>query len=273
MKIDLDRILRDRIGGWKGRLVPRALTRMLEGVVRQERLNELLEYCHPAEGADFAARLYKALRIRINVQGWENVPKEGRFVFASNHPLGGLDGIGLINVLGHIYGDHQLRFIVNDMLLAVEPLRCVFLPVNKYGRQAREAARAIREAYESDMQIALFPAGLVSRLDDKGRIRDLEWQKSFVQKAAETGRDIIPVRFEGLNSMRFYKTARWRKRLGLKVNLEQTMLPGELCEAHDKTFTVTFMPAVTNAELLRRMEEGETAAQIAAGLRLLSNPE
>ena len=30
----------------------------------------------------------------------ENIPTEGRYIFASNHPLGGLDGICLSAVIG-----------------------------------------------------------------------------------------------------------------------------------------------------------------------------
>lgn len=71
------------------------------------------------------------------MHGLENIPAEGRFIFASNHPLGGLDGMGLIKILGGIYGDERLKFLVNDMLMNIEPLRPVFLPVNKYGSQGQ----------------------------------------------------------------------------------------------------------------------------------------
>lgn len=240
---------------------------MLEAVVHQDTLNDLLAYAAPSTGSEFAAKIFKRLRIRMDVEGWQNVPPRGRFVFASNHPLGGLDGIGIINVLGRIYGDDQFRFIVNDMLMAVEPLRSVFLPVNKYGSQARSSALAIQNAYESDMQIAIFPAGLVSRLQDDGSVRDLDWQKSFVQKAFETGRSIIPIRFEALNRPRFYKTARLRKKLGIGINIEQALLPGELCAACDKTFKLTFLPPVTHAEISRRLSSGESAPSIAASIK------
>ena len=174
------------------------------------------------------------------MEGIENIPLHRPVTFASNHPLGGLDGITLIKVLGDLFTDEKVRFLVNDMLMNVTPLQNVFLPVNKYGAQGREAARAINEAYASDARILVFPAGLVSRLGDDGKIADLEWQKTFVAKALEYDRDIVPVKFEGVNRRRFYRLARLRKKLHIKVNLEQAMLPSELCASKGKEFVIKF---------------------------------
>lgn len=269
MNIDLHRILRERVGGWKGKLIPGFLISALERMVHQRELNEVLDSVRPSQGTEFARKTYDYFDLTLESRGEENIPDEGRFIFASNHPLGGLDGIGLIKVLGRRYGDDGLRFLVNDMLMNVEPLRPVFLPINKYGSQGRAAASAIASAYASDVQMLIFPAGLVSRLQPGGAIEDLTWQKSFVQKAVEYRRDIIPVRFEGRNRMRFYRTARWRKLLGLKVNIEQAMLPAELCASRGKKFRVTFGRPIGWQEISARLAAGETPAQIAASIRAL----
>jgi len=240
---------------------------MLERMIHQEELNATLEATAPAEGTAFAEALYQYLGLHLEVRGLENIPDSGRFIFASNHPLGGLDGIGLIKVLGGKYGDNGVRFLVNDMLMNVEPLRPVFLPINKYGSQGRAAAAAIQMAYASDIQMVVFPAGLVSRLQPDGNIEDLVWQKSFIQKAIEHKRDIIPVHFEGLNRQRFYKTAYWRKRLGLKVNIEQAMLPAELCAARGNSYRVTFGEPIAWRNLTDRIAAGATPLSLAADIR------
>lgn len=269
MHIDLNKILRSRIKGWKGRLIPDWFISGLEKFIHQDELNAVLDATSPSEGSEFSDRVYDYFDLTLEVEGLDNIPQHGRFIFASNHPLGGLDGIGLIKILGKKYGDDNLRFLVNDMLMNVEPLRPVFLPINKYGSQGREAARAIREAYESDRQILIFPAGLVSRLQKDGTVRDLEWQKSFVQRAIEYRRDIIPVRFTGLNRPRFYKSARWRKRLGLKINIEQAMLPAELCASRGKTFKVEFGRPVSWQSLESELKSGQSPAAVAARIRNL----
>ncbi|MDE5796619.1 MAG: 1-acyl-sn-glycerol-3-phosphate acyltransferase, partial [Muribaculaceae bacterium] len=128
LKLDLHDILRRRVGGWKGRLIPGALISTLERLIRQDRLNELLEISYPAEGSAFSTAILNELDISVTIEGTENIPADKRLIFASNHPLGGLDGITLIKVLGEMYGDDKIRFLVNDMLMNVEPLQNVFLP-------------------------------------------------------------------------------------------------------------------------------------------------
>lgn len=264
LRIDLDSIIRSRVGGWKGRLIPRFLTAALERLIHQEELNETLRVTFPAEGTEFAEAVYRHFGLTLDVEGLENIPKEGRFIFASNHPLGGLDGIGLIKVLGGIYGDSGVRFLVNDMLMNVEPLRPVFLPINKYGSQGRAAAKAIAGAYGSDAQILIFPAGLVSRLHPDGEIRDLQWQKSFIAKALEYDRAVVPVYFEGRNRMSFYRTAKWRKLLGLKINIEQALLPSELCASRSGRYRVVFGKPVSCDEIREEVERSGLAGAAAS---------
>lgn len=267
-KIDLTGIIRSRLKGWKGKLVPGFLLNGLEKLIRQKELNGILEAVYPAEGSQFGRRVYNHLGIRIETDGLERLTSNRRYVFASNHPLGGLDGIGLIMLLGEKYGDGNVMFIVNDMLMNIHPLRSVFLPVNKYGSQARESAQRLNEAFRSDKQIAIFPAGLVSRLHPDGGIRDLEWQKSFVIKAIESGRDIVPVRFEALNRKRFYRLAYIRKKMRIGINLEQALLPAELVAAQGKSYKVYFGTPVNPVKL---KEDGLSIPEIISHIRTLSD--
>lgn len=263
-QLDLDGILRRRAGGIM-KYVPRAATRLLERAICQKQLNEILRATYPARGSDFSRRVLEFLDIHVEVEGMENIPAEGRFVFASNHPLGGLDGIALIALLGEKYGDDGIRFLVNDMLMNVEPLRDVFLPINKYGSQGRRAAKDIAAAYAGPGQILVFPAGLVSRRQPGG-IRDLDWQKAFVVKAIESDRAVIPVRVDALNSNRFYRLAQWRKRLGVKVNIEQAFLPSEIMKSRGKRIRILFGKPLS-AERLRAT--GKQPRELACALKEL----
>ena len=250
LQLDIEEILKKRIPARKEKYVPNVLYRLLERIIHQKELNEMLRTGYPSTGSEFAAKLLRHLDITVTVEGMENLPAAGdRTVFASNHPLGGLDGIALIAVLGKHYGDDNIRFMVNDLLMNVEPLSSVFLPINKYGSQARAAAAAINAEYASGRQMVVFPAGLVSRLQPGGEVSDLTWQKAFVVKAIEYGRDIVPVRFVALNRKRFYRLAKWRKRLGIKVNLEQATLPAELCAARGKSFRIIIGKPIRSSEL------------------------
>lgn len=238
--LNIREILKARLSPEKFRKIPSFLIKGIERLIRQKELNEILQATYPSEGSEFSGRVLEYLAIKVDVEGLENLKDGERYMFASNHPLGGLDGMALITVLGEQYGDENIRFLVNDMLLNVTPLRHIFLPINKFGKQGRENASVINEKMESDCQIFQFPAGLCSRLSDTGEIADLEWQKSFISKAIEYKRNVVPVYFEGRNSKKFYRIARWRKKLGIKFNLEQVLLPSELCKSRGSRFKIVF---------------------------------
>lgn len=265
LQLDIAGILRKRIPASKEKYVPRLAYWLLAKLIHQDELNAMLRAGFPARGSEFSRRVLDYLGIAVEVEGADRLPAPGvRAVFASNHPLGGLDGIALIAVLGERYGDGDLAFMVNDLLMNVEPLGDVFLPINKYGSQARCATEAIAREFEGPKQMAVFPAGLVSRLQERGEVSDLKWHKAFAQKAAESGRVIVPVRFVALNRSRFYRLARWRKRLNVKPNLEQATLPSELCAARGKRFRIIFGEPIDPLEL---RSGGMTFPQIAAATR------
>ena len=265
LQLDIEAILKKRIPSSKQKFIPGFLYTALSRLIHQDELNEILRISYPSQGSEFSQKVLNHLDIEVEVDGAENLPSpDHRVVFASNHPLGGLDGIALIAVLGERYGDENISFLVNDLLMNVEPLSNVFLPINKYGSQARAAAEAINAAYASDRQIVIFPAGLVSRLHPGGEIHDLKWQKAFVQKAIENDRDIVPVRFIALNRKRFYRLSKWRKKLGIKVNIEQATLPAELCASRGKRFRIIIGKPISVSEL---KTSGKSFPQLAEEIR------
>lgn len=236
IQIDLRQIVRQRLGRYS-RLVPGFVVRWLERTVCQDRLNELLRNNFPNEGADFCKGVLRDLDVSLEIVDEQNLPSADnrRVVIVSNHPLGGLDGMALIAWATLRYGG-KVRFVVNDLLNAVAPLRPVFVPVNKHGGQSRESIRAVEDVFAGNDPVLVFPAGLCSRRGDDGQIADLKWQKMFVSKAIEHHRDIIPLYFSGRNSDFFYNFARRRKKLGLKFNIEMIYLPAEVFRAAGSRF-------------------------------------
>ncbi|MDR3127226.1 MAG: 1-acyl-sn-glycerol-3-phosphate acyltransferase [Tannerellaceae bacterium] len=220
------------------RRLPRFLIDYLIRIVHQHEINHILRLYHDRDGVAFMYALLDYFDIHLDIRGEEHIPPEGRFIFASNHPLGGMDGICLSAVIGSRF-DGKIRYPVNDLLLALPNLRSIFIPVNKHGRQDRDAVRQMEEAYASDNQIVTFPAGKCSRRKH-GRIMDVEWQKSFVRKAIEYRRDIIPVHFSGRNSDFFYRLANIRTALGIPLNIEMLFLADEMFRAKHSRFGIRF---------------------------------
>lgn len=206
----------------------------LTRLIHQDELNDIQNQYKEKEGVDFMNALITYFDLTIQQHG--ELPSDGRYIFASNHPLGGMDGICLSSMVGNHFNG-KVRYLVNDMLLHIQNLKSIFVPINKHGAQNKENAQLIEAAYASDNQIITFPAGLCSR-KTKGKIMDLEWKKSFIQKAVQYQRDIVPIYFNGMNSARFYRLANWRKALGIRMNYEMILLPDEMFRAKHQTFSI-----------------------------------
>lgn len=256
VKIDVDNVLRTRLPKHY-RYIPRFVVRWLERTICQDRLNTILEKMADKNSVDAATAALDEMGINVTASGLDELP-DGRYMFVSNHPLGGLDGLALISLLGNRY-DHKIKFLVNDLLMAVVPLRGVFLPVNKYGHQSRAAASQIEEALKGDDQFITFPAGLCSRMQPDGTIADLPWQKAAVVHAVNNQRDIVPIYFDARNSRFFYRFANWRKRLGIKFNIELIFLPKEMLKQSGSNLRFVVGQPIPWSSLDARAPKQETA--------------
>lgn len=216
--------------------MPRFVVNLLRRLLHEKDVNEILAKANGATGIDFVNIGVECLELKRQVSGMKNIPSEGRFIFVANHPLGGLESLVMMQTIDEKFSDFM--FVVNDLLMALEPLRPVFIPINKVGKQSRTNAELLNELYASDKQVLYFPAGLCSR-KVKGEIVDLPWQKNFIVKAVEYQRDIIPIYIGGRNSNFFYRLANWRKRLKIKFNIEMLFLVDEMFKQRGQTITLT----------------------------------
>lgn len=236
VRIDVKRVLHDKNPAL-ARLIPGFLINYLRKIIHEDELNTFFERYGDLHDIEMVKAGKEFLGIDYKVHNSENIPGPGRYIFTSNHPLGGLDGSIFMLELSKYYD--SVKFPVNDILMNVKNMSGIFLPVNKHGGQDREAVRLIDEAYASDSQILYFPAGLCSR-KKKGKIEDLVWQKSVVSKALKHKRDIVPVYFSGSNSNFFYNLANIRTALGIKSNFEMLYLPDEMFRQRSKEMHIVF---------------------------------
>lgn len=208
------------------KIIPGFVIRYLKRITHQDGVNRIISQNSHIKGLPFSQAILDDFGVKFNTIGLENIPKDGRYLFASNHPLGGMDGIAFLTATGQRFPN--IKFPVNDILMNIKGLNTIFLPVNKHGGHSRDAARVLEETYQSDAQILFFPAGLVSRKQKGGIIKDLEWKRSFIKKAIQHERDVVPVHISGHNTQFFYNLANWRKRLGIKANIEMLYLANEM---------------------------------------------
>lgn len=217
--------------------LPTWTIRLLERLICQREMNDVLTRLGHNKGAAFAKAMSRDLDVTYTVEGMENLDRQGHYMLVSNHPLGAFDGISYIGIFGDYFP--QIKVIVNDLLMYIEPLQSVFLPVNTMGKQKRADIENLQRAYnDSATQLISFPAGFCSRYID-GRIQDIEWKKSVIKQSIECRRDIVPMYFEGRNSFAFYALEWLRRQLHMKFNIGLILLPRQMMKtARGKHFRI-----------------------------------
>lgn len=219
-----------------GPKTPKLLISLGRKLLHEEWLNDFFRKGYT--GVEFAEQTLKYLNVTINVEGLENLKKDGTiYTISGNHALGGIDAITMVAVFGR-YFDGNIKCMVNDFLMNLHQLDGFMIAVNKVSHvQARELARETDEIFSSDSQIFMFPAGKVSRRI-KGKIQDDVWTKTFLTKSVKFHRDIVPMHFYGRNTWRFYFVDWIGKVTGInkKFPLAMALLVDELYRAQGNTY-------------------------------------
>ncbi len=233
--VDVEKTLNSKKKGKKK--APKLLVWLLKKIIHQDEINSFLNQNNATGGIEFCDQVLSHLNVKIKTYGLEKIDISKRYIFASNHPLGGLDGMGLIKTLGlHCQG--RFRLLANDILLNFEALKDITLPVNMHGSQKKDFSDKFSKLFEENNSIMLFPAGACSRYEPGQGIVDCNWKRTVVVRSVQHKVDIIPIRFVGRNSIFFYSLAFFRKKLGIKANIEMLFLAHEMFSNKNKTFEV-----------------------------------
>ena len=234
--VDIEAVLKEknpRLYKW----LPGFIIKYIKKTLHEDFMNTGIERYKDVHHLPFNEAAINYLGAQVAWSGVENVPQMGGIIICSNHPLGGLDGMALIKAVSVRRKD--IRFLVNDLLKKFTNFGDLFVAVNKIGNNTKDALNVIDDLYASQEALLVFPAGLVSRKQN-GRIEDLEWKKSFISKAIDNKKNIVPVFVEGNNSKFFYNFALWRKRFGIKANIEMFYLADEMVKQKNKKIKIYF---------------------------------
>lgn len=241
------------------KVLPNFIIKIITIIFKQNALNKLFNDNAEYIGVDFPPKVVEYLNINAEVEGKENLPDNGKCFFVANHPFGFLDGIILAAIVGEKYGD--LKIIGNDSLNHIESLSPIITDVNVFGGNSRQYITELEKLYTSDTPIVSFPAGLVSRIR-KRKIQDVEWKKSFIKKAIENQRDIVPVKFYGRNSILFYTIFLVRQIFKINASIELSLLPREMFRKRNKTIKVKIAKSISYKEFNKASTHYEYAQMV-----------
>jgi putative hemolysin len=226
--IQLEQRLAERYPHWfqgPKAAIAQGLARTVAKFGKLDEINAWLTANAHRTGFDFVEGVLDYLGVRYTVDQVERgrIPQTGRLIIVANHPLGALDSLALLHLVGTVRRD--VRILANDLLLEFEGLRELLLPLRILGgKPSAESLRMVSEALEAEQAVIVFPAGEVSRLGWRG-VHDRPWRAGFVRFARESGAPVLPVRIKAKNSALFYGLSSLYKPVGT------ALLPREMFKA------------------------------------------
>ena len=137
-----------RLADGRARAFARPVVELLRRVACEERINATLRELGRYRDFEFVEQVLQRLQVDYSVANTEreNIPVEGGVLIVANHPLGALDALTLLQLVGGVRRD--VRILANDVLGQLEPLRPLLLPVNVFGGQGA-APVELRAAYRA----------------------------------------------------------------------------------------------------------------------------
>ncbi len=231
--------------------IRRPVAGMLGRLADEAGFNRVLNAVGDVEGFDFVERTLDVLgaSYRINPQERENIPVDGPLLVVANHPLGMVDALALLHLVGAVRPD--VRILGNDWLALIKPLQRLLLPVDVFGKGAASKLRNIYRALDNGEALIVFPAGEVSRLGPGG-LRDGTWSDGFARLALRSKAPVLPVHMAARNSAIFYGLSMLAK------PLSTAMLPREAVAPTRQRIGFS-VGALVSAEELAQRSDGDPA--------------
>jgi len=256
----------------RGRALASTLAPSLDRVLGMDQIRGVYREVVSSEEGSFCERALRTLGVSATVrrEDLSHIPASGPTIIVANHPLGGLDGLLLLELANRVRAD--VKLMANGLLGAMPGLAPDILPVDVFGSggQAGGAnAMALRRAIRwlrSGGCIASFPAGEVSRLRFRdGEVSDGPWSASVAMLARCTGARVVPVCFEGRNSWLFQTLGR------VHPAVRTCLLPRELLWKRNSRVLVRVGASVAPAKLGSFDDDARAAAYLRARTYLLSD--
>lgn len=195
--------------GWPKATKP--LIWLLFALLGWHRLNRVYARYADRQGPEFARALLasRGIKVRLIPSDLDRIPREGGVVFASNHPLGAMDGLALLHTIASVRPD--VRIMGNALLERIEPLRPYLIgvvPFDGAHRNPVASGRGLREAkswVEQGGALIMFPAGEVSSWSfNPWGVHDRPWPKASQRFLLEAGVSVMPVDVRASLSWYFY---------------------------------------------------------------------
>ena len=188
----------------KDNFLKKSLFKIAKKIVHEDSINQFLTQNSHLKGFEFVDAVldYFDFDYTVSSTDLQNIPSSGKVVIIANHPLGGLDALCLLRLIGQVRKD--VKIVANDFLSGFEALNSLTIMIDNYKiKQSKTDIKKIYEALNNEEALIIFPAGEVSRATTKG-IKDPIWNKGFLNFAQNSNAPILPIFLDAKNSKTFY---------------------------------------------------------------------
>lgn len=224
--------------------INKSLIKIAKKVVHEDSINEFLENNGHKKGFEFVDAVLDNFNFDYTVSSndIQNIPSSGKVIIIANHPLGGLDALCLLKLVGKVRKD--VKIVANDFLAGIEALSSLFVPIDNFKqRQSKKDIKAIYDAINQEQAIIIFPAGEVSRASAKG-IKDPNWNKGFLNFAQHCNAPILPILVDGKNSKIFYTISILNK------TFSTLLLSNEMFKKRNKKVDIKIGEIISNENII-----------------------
>ena len=233
-------IIAPKLSKWKLRVINGVLNALPFLYIK--RTNKILKQYNHLVGGEFIQKVNEELGVKVTFSGSTDVDYDGPLTIVANHP-GGADVLATIETLWRFR--EKFKILANK-LICVTPVENLVIPVDTMKKKNKVDFNEIHKAYQEGNAVVFFAAGLNSRFNENGELRDREWRSTFLDYAFQYKTPIICLHIETINSKLFYRVANIRKKFSFlkKVPLENIF---QLREFHieKEPVHITISPIIT----------------------------
>lgn len=196
-------------GRW-GKLLYKAALH-ITGIHHVNRIHQNVEELGIPPGPDFAKGILDQMGLDFRIGNPERLAfPDGPFIAISNHFYGHIDGICLVDVIGHIRP--KVKVMVNELLMHIWGLAPNFISVNPTVSKRQITGTSINGIKEALLQLrdgeplCLFPSGAVADLKPRQGwiLQERDWQDAAVKLIRKARVPVVPIRFFDRNSWFYY---------------------------------------------------------------------
>ncbi len=220
--IDIEEVVTSKFPGFSNQpaLIRKPTISLLRKLTNEAQVNDFLNSSRGTDGFDFIDEVFDYFNFTYTVSARDraNIPAQGRVVIVANQPIGSLDGLAVLKLVGEVRRD--VKILANKLLQMMSGVDSLFFPVETDSDVDMETR--VKQALENEQAVIIFPSEYVSRAGPTG-VKDGRWRPSFLKFARNTQSPLLPIHVGAKNSLLFYGASLLYKPMGTALLAREMM--------------------------------------------------